>query len=119
MARLGRAQPAPPFIARVPRVALVATSLTVPLKQSDGTTAAASITGIDWAVLGAATLAGGAAAGVIASGTGESTDGSGNLVIDITGLAVPVGGVRYVVAGKSNGTPGADFDGWHGPVTAA
>ena len=53
------------------------------------------------------------------TGTGESTDGSGNLVLDLTGLGLTVGQVRYVVAGKSNGTVGANFDGWHGPATAA
>ncbi len=94
-----------------------ATSMTIALKQSDGTTAAASITGIEVLLLNAATL--GAATAVLDTWTGESTDGSGNLVLDITGLGVTVGQVRYVVAGKSNGTVGANFDGWHGPATAA
>ena len=94
-----------------------ATSMTIALKQSDGTTAAASITGIEYAILNAATL--GAATAILDTGTGESTDGSGNLVLDITGLGLVDGNVRYVLAGKSNGTVGADFDGWQGPATAA
>jgi hypothetical protein len=94
-----------------------ATSMTIALKQSDGTTAAASITGIEYAILNAATLA--AATAILDTGTGESTDGSGNLVLDITGLGLVGGNVRYVLAGKSNGTVGADFDGWQGPATAA
>jgi hypothetical protein len=94
-----------------------ATSMTIALKQSDGTTPAASITGIEYAILNAATVA--AATAVLDTGTGESTDGSGNLVLDLTGLGLTVGQVRYVVAGKSNGTPGANFDGWQGPATAA
>jgi hypothetical protein len=94
-----------------------ATSMTVALKQSDGTTAAASITGIEYAILNASTL--GAATAILDTGTGESTDGSGNLVLDITGLGLVDGNVRYVLAGKSNGTVGADFDGWQGPATAA
>jgi hypothetical protein len=94
-----------------------ATSITIALKQSNGTTAAASITGIEYAILNAATL--GAATAILDTGTGESTDASGNLVLDITGLGLSPGDVRYVVAGKSNGTPGADFDGWQGPATAA
>lgn len=98
-------------------VTAAATSMTVALKLSDGTTAAASITSIHWAVLNAATL--GAASAVLAAGTAESTDASGNLVLDVTGLGLATGDVRYVVAGKSNGTPGANFDGWHGPVAAA
>jgi hypothetical protein len=40
-------------------------------------------------------------------------------VLDITGLGLVDGNVRYVLAGKSNGTVGADFDGWQGPATAA
>jgi hypothetical protein len=94
-----------------------ATAMTIALKQSDGTTPAASITGIEYAILNAATVA--AATAVLDTGTGESTDGSGNLVLDLTGLGLTVGQVRYVVAGKSNGTAGANFDGWHGPATAA
>lgn len=94
-----------------------ATSMTIALKQSDGTTAAASVTGIEYAILNAATL--GAATAILDTGTGESTDGSGNLVLDITGLGLVDGNVRYVLAGKSNGTVGADFDGWQGPATAA
>jgi hypothetical protein len=98
-------------------VTAAATSMTIALKQSDGTTAAASITGIHWKVLNTPTL--GAATAILAGGTAESTDASGNLVLDITGLGLTPGDVRYVVAGKSNGTPGADFDGWQGPATAA
>lgn len=94
-----------------------ATSMTIALKQGDGTTAAASITAIHWAILNAATL--GASTAVLASGTTESTDGSGNLVLDLTGLGLSVGAVRYVVTGKSNGTVGANFDGWHGPALAS
>jgi hypothetical protein len=94
-----------------------ATGMTVPLKLSDGSTAAASITGIHWKLLNAPTL--GAATAVLAGGTAESTDASGNLVLDITGLGLSVGDVRYLVTGKSNGTPGANFDGWQGPVAAA
>ena len=91
--------------------------MTIALKQSDGTTAAASITGIQYAILNASTLA--TATAILAAGTGESTDASGNLVLDITGLGLTPGQVRYVIAGKSNGTVGADFDGWHGPAVAA
>jgi hypothetical protein len=98
-------------------VTAAATSITIALKQSDGTTAAASVTAIHWKLLNTATL--GAATSILAGGTAESTDASGNLVLDITGLGLSPGDVRYVVAGKSNGTPGADFDGWQGPATAA
>jgi hypothetical protein len=94
-----------------------ATSMTIALKQSGGTTAAAGITGIRGVILNASTLD--ACTAVLDNFSGESTDASGNLVLDITGLGLAVGDVRQIATNKSDGTVGADFDGWVGPGVAA
>lgn len=119
MARLGRAQPAQPFFGRVPReTPAVATSVTLTL-TTDGSTAAASVTGIDWMLLNAADL--GAASAILASGTGESTNGSGVITIDVTGLGLFVGDVRYLILSNSDGDPAQSpaANGWQGPATAS
>jgi hypothetical protein len=81
--------------------------------------AAASLTGIRWAVFGASTLAG--SASILASGSAESFDGSGNISLDITGASVNVGSVRYVVLTQSDGDPAQSpvAYGWHGPAVAS
>lgn len=81
--------------------------------------AAASLTSIRWAVFGASTLA--ASATIIASGSAESFDGSGNISLDITGTGVSVGAARYVVLTQSDGDPAQSPVpyGWHGPAVAS
>ena len=81
--------------------------------------AAASLTSIRWAVFGASTLA--ASATIIASGSAESFDGSGNISLDITGAGVSVGAARYVVLTQSDGDPAQSPVpyGWHGPAVAS
>lgn len=81
--------------------------------------AAAGLTGIRWAIFGASTIAG--SASIIASGSAESVDGAGLISLDITGLGIAVGAVRYVVLTQSNGDPAQSPVpyGWHGPATAS
>lgn len=81
--------------------------------------AAAGLTGIRWAIFGASTIAG--SASIIASGSAESFDGSGLISLDITGLGVAVGAVRYVVLTQSDGNPAQSPVpyGWHGPAAAS
>lgn len=97
---------------------VAATSITLTL-TTDGTTPAASVTGIDWMLLDAADM--GAASAILDSGTGESTDGSGVLTIDITGLGLIVDDVRYLVLSNSDGDPAQSpaANGWQGPVTVS
>lgn len=80
---------------------------------------AAGVTGVNGVVLSAA--APGAGVSVIATVAGGSFNGSGLLNIDITGLGVTVGALRYVVLSKSDGTTGqspAPFCA-QGPVVAS
>ena len=80
---------------------------------------AAGVTGVNGVVLSAA--APGAGVSVIATVAGASFNGSGMLNIDITGLGVTVGALRYVVLSKSDGTTGqspAPFCA-QGPVAAS
>jgi len=69
---------------------------------TDGTTPAASLTGLKWAFFDQVTPD--LFAAPVAKGAVESTDGSGVLVLDITGSALAPGAVGWLVVTNSDGT---------------
>ncbi len=78
-----------------------ATAVTLTL-TTDGTTPAASLTGLQWAFFDQVTP--NLFAAPVAQGAVESTDGSGVLVLDITGSALAPGAVGWLVITNSDGT---------------
>lgn len=78
-----------------------ATAVTLTL-TTDGTTPAASLTGLKWAFFDQVTP--NLFAAPVAQGAVESTDGSGGLVLDITGSALAPGAVGWLVITNSDGT---------------
>lgn len=79
----------------------VATAVTLTL-TTDGTTPAASLTGLKWAFFDQVTP--NLFAAPVAQGAVESTDGSGVLVLDITGSALAPGAVGWLIVTNSDGT---------------
>jgi len=95
-----------------------ATSVTISLVDSSGAPAV-SLTGLKWAFFDQATP--GSFTAPVAQGTAESTDGSGNLVLDISGTLLPVGSVGWVVVTDSDGTTtqSPTYKHFSGPVVTA
>lgn len=94
-----------------------ATSVTLTL-TTDGSTAAASLTGLKWAFFDA--MPGSFSAPVV-QGTTESTNGAGSLVLDITGSALAPGANGWLIVTDSDGTTTQDPAGraFSGPVVVA
>lgn len=94
-----------------------ATSVTLTL-TTDGSTAAASLTGLKWAFFDAMP---GSFAAPVAQGTTETTNGSGSLVLDITGSALAPGATGWLIVTDSDGTTTQDPAGkaFSGPVVVA
>lgn len=94
-----------------------ATSVTLTL-TTDGSTPAASLSGLKWAFFDQMP---GSFLAPVAQGTTESTDGSGSLVLDITGTTLAAGGTGWLVVTNTDGTtsqsPSAKA--FAGPVTVA
>lgn len=86
---------------------------------TDGSTAAASLAGLKWAFFDQVTPDSFLAPA--AKGVGESTDGSGSLVVDVTGTALSAGQVGWLIVTNSDGTttqsPAAKA--FSGPVVVA
>ena len=80
----------------------VATTVTITL-TTDGSTPAASLTNLKWAFFDQATPNLFTAA-PSAKGAVETTDGSGVLTITITGTALRVGDIGYLIVTNSDGT---------------
>jgi hypothetical protein len=55
----------------------------------------------------------------VAKGAAESTDASGNLVIDVTGTSHTAGGIGWLVLSTSDGNPSGTYRQLCGPVTVA
>lgn len=99
--------------------AAVATTVSITL-TTDGTTPAASLTGLKWAFWDEVTPDLFAAAPV-AKGAAETTDASGVFSASITGTALTVGATGYLIVTNSDGTTtqGAALKGYVGPVTVS
>jgi hypothetical protein len=95
-----------------------ATTVTLTL-TTDGSTPAASLTGLKWAFFDQ--VSPGSFVAPTAKGTVETTDGSGVLVLSITGTALTVGGTGWLIVTDSDGTttqsPAAKA--FSGPVVVA
>lgn len=107
--------PAEPFYSRAV-AELTATTVTVTL-TTNGSTPAASLTGLRWAFFDQP-LPNNMVAPV-AKGTGETTDGSGVLVLDITGTALVVGAVGWLIVTDSDGNPATNHSAFCGPVVVS
>jgi hypothetical protein len=81
---------------------------------TNGTTPAASLTGLKWAFFDQATPD--ALAGPVAKGVAESTNGSGVLNVDITGTTLSPGGVGWLIVTNSDGNPATNHSVFAGPV---
>lgn len=97
-------QPAEPIYAyAVSEFAATATTVTLTL-TTDGSTPAASKTGLSWAFFDQVTP--GSFLAPTAKGTGASTNGSGVFSVSITGTALLVGATGYLIVSNTDGTPG-------------
>lgn len=79
----------------------LATSVTLTM-TTDGTIPASSLTGLKWAFFDQVNP--GSFVAPVAQGTTESTDGSGVLVLNITGSALNAGDIGWLVISNSDGT---------------
>lgn len=96
--------PAEPVYSRaVAENAALATTVTLTL-TTDGSSAAASRTGLHWAFFDQTQPS--AFLAPTAKGSGASTNGSGVLSVSITGTALAVGATGWLVVTNSDGTPG-------------
>lgn len=97
----------------------VATTVSVTL-TTDGTTPAASLTGLKWAFYDQVTPDLFTAAPVV-KGAAETTDGSGVFSASITGTTLRQGDVGYLIVTNSNGTTtqGAALKAFAAPVVVA
>lgn len=95
-----------------------ATSVTLTL-TTDGTTPAASLSGLKWAFFDEALPS--TFTAPVAQGSAEATDGSGVLVLDITGSSLNAGDTGWLIVTNSDGTTtqGAAARAFSGPVTVA
>jgi len=84
---------------------------------SDGSTPAASLTGLKWAFFDSADLANVSAPS--AAGSGATTDASGNFVINVPASTLDSGGVGWLVVSDSDGTltQNPAHKAYSGPVT--
>lgn len=106
--------PAEPFYAQA--AGETATTVTLTL-TTNGSTPAASLTGLRWAFFDQALPNNFTAP--TAKGTGESTDGSGVLSIAITGTSLAPGATGYLVVTDTAGTAGAAQSAYAGPVVVS
>ncbi|MDR7331759.1 hypothetical protein [Roseateles asaccharophilus] len=112
-------QPAEPIYAyAVSEFAATATTVTLTL-TTDGSTPAASKTGLSWAFFDQVTP--GSFLTPTAKGTGASTNGSGVFSVSITGTALLVGATGYLIVSNTDGTPGQSpaADVFSGPVVVS
>jgi len=94
-------------------VAVAATSATVALVNA-ANSPQASLSGLKWAFFDQATPDGFTAPS--AKGASESTNGSGSLVIDITGTSLASGAVGWLIVTDSDGTTATVHKAFSGPV---
>lgn len=112
-------QPAEPIYAyAVSEFAATATTVTVTL-TTDGSTPAASLTGLRWAFFDQALP--NSMAAPVAKGTGASTNGSGVFSVSITGTALLVGATGWLVVTNSDGTvsQSGGCKGYSGPAVVS
>lgn len=113
------APPATSSVATLTVLQPVATTVSVTL-TTDGTTPAASLSGLKWAFYDQVTPDLFTAAPVV-KGAAETTDGSGVFSASITGTALRVGDTGYLIVTNSDGTTtqGAALKAFAAPVVVA
>lgn len=104
----------PAYAVAVAEYVAIATTVSLVL-TTDGSTPAASLTGLKWAFFDQVNPS--TFAVPTAKGTGATTDGTGLLVVSIVGTALPVGSTGWLVVTNSDGTTTqSPMKGFSGPV---
>jgi hypothetical protein len=83
----------------------------------DGSTPAASLTGLRWAFFDQVTPD--VLSAPVAKGAGATTDASGNFSVSITGTTLLAGAVGFLIIDNTDGTTATNFKGYAGPLVVS